>query len=117
MADPPLRHLQCGRLLVSWLNPRRSTRSLQPELVPPSSGPNEVLLAEHLVGPSRLGCGTCLRGSSLTQLACWSQHPRALKRSMELVDISIDPGNWVPVSSPPEAEIPKLLKTKLFARS
>ena len=31
--------------------------------------------------------------------------------------VCIDPGNWVPVSSPPEAEIPKLLKTKLFARS
>ena len=31
--------------------------------------------------------------------------------------ISIDPGKWVPVSSPTEAEIPKLLKTKLFARS
>ena len=31
--------------------------------------------------------------------------------------IIIDPGKWVPVSSPPEAEIPKLLKTKLFARS
>ena len=33
------------------------------------------------------------------------------------VYIHIDPGKWVPVSSPPEAEIPKLLKTKLFARS
>ena len=56
-------------------------------------------------------CTRATRGSRSPRLAVAG----ALRGAR--TDIYIDPGNWVPVSSPPEAEIPKLLKTKLFARS